>query len=145
MRLANVTQMEVFQATIGDLESNPTQLIIYCILDLNKILETSEVPDSETSNQLFFVKHFAMREDGYDTLKNFSKEYKGLTPFVNLYITLCITSLGWCGTKVPADEVHSYLNMATFLQRSIHKNKLGPRNQRADMQVLACMLNLRIS
>jgi hypothetical protein len=80
-----------------------------------------------------------------ETLKNFSKEYKGLTPFVNLYLTLCITSLGWCGTKVPADEVLTLLNMATFLQRSIHKNKLGARNQLADMQVLACILNLRVA
>ena len=36
--LRKVTQMEVFQATHGDLESNPTQLVIYSILDIDDII-----------------------------------------------------------------------------------------------------------
>ena len=33
--LKKVTQMEIYQATLGDLESNPAQLMIHCILDID--------------------------------------------------------------------------------------------------------------
>ena len=91
------------------------------------------------------MRHFKDREDGYDVLMDFSKQYRSLSPFVNLYVTLCSSCLDWVGTKVQPDEALSRLNLATFLQRAIHKNRVGPRNQTSDMQVFACILNLRIA
>lgn len=107
-------------------------MMIHCILDLDKIMETAELPDSDQGQELFFVKYFGEREDAYAVLTDFSKNLKGFTPFVNLYVTLCITCLGWLGTKVPVDDALTKLNLATFLQRKIFQNKLGVRNQSAD-------------
>ena len=112
------------------------------------MLQTAQLPDAtikqsaDGEDTLFFIKHFAEKEDGQEVLQEFSKNYRGLTPFVNLYVTLCVTSLGWCGGRVPADDVLTKLNQASFLQRGIYKNRLGPRNQPADSQVLAAMLNI---
>jgi len=114
-------------------------------LDLNRVLQDQEVPDSEDTKELFFVKPFGEREDGFEVLMDFSKQYKGLSPFVNLYVTLCCSCLGWIGGKVPADDALTKLNLASYLQRSIHKNKLGPRAQPADMQILSCILNMRLA
>lgn len=74
------------------------------------------------------MKHFSQRDDSLDILMNFSKLYKGMSPFINLYVTLCLSCLGWFGTKVPIEDASTKLNLATFLQRSVHKNRLGPRN-----------------
>lgn len=87
-----------------------------------------EVPDASSASSLFFVRHFGEREDGQDVLMEFAKLYRGLSPFVNLYVTLCSSCLGWVGTKVQPDDALAKLNLATFLQRSIQKNRLGPRN-----------------
>lgn len=143
--LQRVTQLELFQATIGDLESNPAQLMIHCILDLSRVLQSSDLPDTERGQELFFVKHFGEREDGYEVLNNFSKNFKGFTPFVNLYVILCYSCLGWIGSKVPVDDALTKLNLAMFLQRSLHKNRLGARNQPSDSQVISCILMLRLA
>ena len=143
--LRKVTQIEVFKATIGDLESNPAQLVIYSILDIDDIITKAELPDSDNHEDLFFAKHFGEKEDALTILSDFSKNYKGLSPFINLYVTLCITSLDWVGSKVPVDDVHTKLNLAMYLQRSVHKNRLGARDQPADTQVLACILSLRLA
>ena len=37
------------------------------------------------------------------------------------------------------------LNLASFLQRSVYKYRIGPKNQSADMQVFACILNIRLA
>lgn len=37
------------------------------------------------------------------------------------------------------------LNLASYLQRSIYKNRIGPKNQPSDMQVLSCILNMRLA
>ena len=58
----------------------------------------------------------------------FAKLYRGLSPFVNLYVTLCICCLGWIGNKEQPDAALAKLNLATFQQRAIHKNRMGPRN-----------------
>ena len=55
------------------MESNPAQLMIHCILDLDRIMETAELPDSDQGQELFFVKHFGEREDAYAVLADFSK------------------------------------------------------------------------
>ena len=104
-----------------------------------------EVPDQDSASSLQFVRHFGEREGGCAALMGFSKAYKGLSPFVNLYVTLCSSCLGWIGTKVQPEDALTRLNLASFLQRSIHKNRVGPKNQPSDLQVLSCILNLRLA
>ena len=91
------------------------------------------------------MKHFADGEDGHEILMNFSKQYKGLSPFINQYVTLCSTCLGWAGSKVPIETAVTMLNLATYLQRSTYKNRLGPKNQPADSQVISSILNVRLA
>ena len=45
--LTKLTKLEIFEATAGVMESNPAQLAIYSILDLDKILSDGDVPDPE--------------------------------------------------------------------------------------------------
>ena len=78
-------------------------------------MQTADIPDTDSAQDLFFVKHFGDRQDGYDILMNFSKQYKGLSPLINLYTILCVTCLGWCGNKVTVDDATTKLNLATFL------------------------------
>ena len=80
------------------------------------MLQTAQLPDATMKNAdsehtLFFVKHFSDKENGQEILiDQFSKTYRGLTPFVNLYVALCVTSLGWCGPRVSAEDVLTKLN-----------------------------------
>ena len=73
------------------------------------------MPDLDRNQDLFFVKYFGEKENAHSILSDFSKNYKGFTPFVNLYVVLCVTCLGWLGAQVPLDDALTKLNLATFL------------------------------
>ena len=108
--LTKVTQMEVFTATEGDLEGNPMQILIYSILDIARILTSGDLPDESKATDLYFVKHFADKENGCETLMSFSSKYRSMSPFVNLYVTLCATSLGWVANQIPVEDAMTKLN-----------------------------------
>lgn len=74
--LQRVTQMSVFEATVGDIASNPAQILVNCILDFDKILTSGQLPGPDTpSPDIFFIKHFAAKENAEGILEAFSKEY----------------------------------------------------------------------
>ena len=89
-------------------------------------MQTGNLPAiNDKCDDLFFVKHFAGMEGSEEILDNFSKEYSNLTPFVNLYYCICVSSLNWSPTHFSPDEiVKTKLDQATYLQRYIVKNKL---------------------
>ena len=68
-----------------------------------------------------------------------------MSPLVNLYFCLCVSALNWCPRYFAAEDVKQKLDQATFLQRSIHRNKLQPKAQPSDMQVIATTLSVRIA
>ena len=121
--------------------------MINCILDLDKIIKTGQLSASnDVKADLFFVKHFAAQEDSDKILEAFSKEYSNLTPFVNLYYCLCVSSLNWSPSHFsPEDVMKTKLDQSTYLQRYIVKNRLQPKNQPSDMQIIASILTVRFA
>ena len=87
-----MTQLPFFQESLGDLNKNQAQILIFSILDFDKVFKSSKLQDVH-DDDILFIKHFAHKPDAFENLITFSTKFAGMTPFVNLYVVWCALCL----------------------------------------------------